>query len=142
MTPLLNVMLAGHDATVARVAEVAAGAGGAGAASLSLKAGAAAVLATGALVTGGQQIERVVHPSQRPAKTAAPKASSAAAKPAGASNAAITVPAAKPAADHGTGASSSSGPTHRQRRRGRDGDHAATANKGRREHGKTSSRRG
>jgi RNA polymerase sigma factor (sigma-70 family) len=61
-TPLLNLMLAGHDATVARVAEVAAGAGGAGAASLSLKAGAAAVLATGALVTGGPKVVDVVTP--------------------------------------------------------------------------------
>jgi RNA polymerase sigma factor (sigma-70 family) len=71
-TPLLNVMLAGHDATVARVAEVAAGAGGAGAASLSLKAGAAAVLATGALVTGGPKMVDVIapHHGAKPAVTA------------------------------------------------------------------------
>src|SRR5919199_357166 len=70
--PLLNVMVAGHDATVARVAEVAAGAGGAGAASLSLKAGAAAVLATGALVTGGPKMLDAVapHHGAKPAVTA------------------------------------------------------------------------
>jgi RNA polymerase sigma factor (sigma-70 family) len=70
--PLLNVMVAGHDATVARVAEVAAGAGGAGAASLSLKAGAAAVLATGALVTGGPKMVDVIapHHGAKPAVTA------------------------------------------------------------------------
>src|SRR3954462_7427703 len=62
--PILHSMMASAgDSTVARVAEVAAGAGGAGAASLSLKAGAAAVLATGALATGGPQVAHVVHPS-------------------------------------------------------------------------------
>ena len=70
--PLLHAMVASAgDSTVGRVAEVAAGAGGAGAASLSLKAGAAAVLATGALVTGGPQVAHVVHPSQRAPQSAA-----------------------------------------------------------------------
>src|SRR3954453_15977393 len=70
--PLLNMLMtSAGDSTVGRVAEVAAGAGGAGAASLSLKAGAAAVLATGALVTGGPQVAHVVHPSQRAPQQAA-----------------------------------------------------------------------
>src|SRR6185312_3241699 len=77
--PLLHAMVASAgDSTVGRVAEVAAGAGGAGAASLSLKAGAAAVLATGALVTGGPQVAHVVRPAEKPvtseAKVATPKA--------------------------------------------------------------------
>ena len=57
------------DATVARVAEVAAGAGGAGAASMSLKAGAAAVLATGAIATGGPKVADVVTPDSGRART-------------------------------------------------------------------------
>src|SRR3954464_4593076 len=69
--PLLHVLMtSAGDSTVARVAEVSAGAGGAGAASVSLKAGAAAILATGALVTGGPKVEHVVHPSQRPTQSA------------------------------------------------------------------------
>src|SRR3954453_428969 len=88
--PLLHAMVASAgDSTVGRVAEVAAGAGGAGAATLSLKAGAAAVLATGALVTGGPEIAHVVHPSQRPP---APVAKVSAA-PATASTSAGTPPA-------------------------------------------------
>src|SRR3954463_14415435 len=70
--PLLHAMLASAgDSTVARVAEVAAGAGGAGAATVSLKAGAAAVLATGALVTGGPEVARVVNPSEKPSTASA-----------------------------------------------------------------------
>src|SRR3954454_12624588 len=89
--PLLHAVVASAgDSTVARVAEVAAGAGGAGAASVSLKAGAAAILATGALVTGGPKVEQVVHPSQRPAAAAAPAAAAPHAKRA----AAVTKPAA------------------------------------------------
>src|SRR3954470_23890532 len=66
--PLLHSMLASAgDSTVARVAEVAAGAGGAGGPAGSLYAGAPAVLATGALVTGGPEVARVVHPSAKPA---------------------------------------------------------------------------
>ena len=69
--PALHLLLASSgDSTVARVAEVAAGAGSAGAASVSLKAGAAAVLATGALVTGGPQLAQVVHPADKPAVAA------------------------------------------------------------------------
>src|SRR6185295_18954230 len=80
--PLLHTLLASAgDSTVARVAEVAAGAGGAGAASLSLKAGAAAVLATGALVTGGPEIAHVVRPAEKPvpseAKVAPPATTAA-----------------------------------------------------------------
>ena len=78
--PLLHGLVAqAGDSTVGRVAELAAGAGGAGAASLSLKAGAAAVLATGALVTGGPQIAHVVHPSAK--SNAAPAAQLAARTP-------------------------------------------------------------
>jgi RNA polymerase sigma factor (sigma-70 family) len=70
--PVLHMLMASSgDSTVARVAEVAAGAGGAGAASVSLKAGAAAVIATGALVTGGPQLAHVVKPADRPAASAA-----------------------------------------------------------------------
>src|SRR3954471_21418941 len=69
--PLLNILMtSAGDSTVGRVAEVAAGAGGAGAASLSLKAGAAAVIATGALVTGGPQVAQVVSPPATPAQAA------------------------------------------------------------------------
>jgi RNA polymerase sigma factor (sigma-70 family) len=94
--PLLHTVVASAgDSTVARVAEVAAGAGGAGAATLSLKAGAAAVLATGALVTGGPEVARVVHPSHKPSE------SSAAASP--------TPLAPASAARHVEGASSPSG---------------------------------
>src|SRR3954470_18354993 len=121
--PLLHAVVASAgDSTVARVAEVAAGAGGAGAASLSLKAGAAAVLATGALVTGGTKIDHVAHPPQHPAKATVRHTPAPAPKPAttAATNAAAAVPAAKPAANHG-GASSSSGRTHKQRRRGHEG---------------------
>jgi RNA polymerase sigma factor (sigma-70 family) len=119
--PLLHVLMtSAGDSTVARVAEVAAGAGGAGAASLSLKAGAAAVLATGALVTGGPQVTHVVHPSQRPAAPAArasaaaapatpSPAPSVAASPAAATIAQQTQPASTP---------SSSGRSHKQHRRG------------------------
>ncbi len=68
--PLLHFMAtSGGDATVARVAEVAAGAGGAGAASMSLKAGAAAVLATGAIATGGPKVADVVTPDSGRAAT-------------------------------------------------------------------------
>src|SRR3954468_13946008 len=118
--PLLHALLASAgDSTVARVAEVAAGAGGAGAASLSLKAGAAAILATGALVTGGPKVEHVVHPSQRPWQPGAqPRSSPTPAAATAPANAAPTVAVPKPTAAHGTGASASSGQTHRQRRRG------------------------
>src|SRR3954447_3467766 len=91
--PLLHAMVASAgDSTVGRVAEVAAGAGGAGAASLSLKAGAAAVLATGALVTGGPKIERVVHPSQPAAQRSARGAASPKPGPAAATAAANAAP--------------------------------------------------
>src|SRR5829696_7736320 len=92
--PLLNAVVASAgDSTVARVAEVAAGAG---AASVSLKAGAAAVIATGALVTGGPEVANVVHPSAKPTR---PGAGSAA--PASPSSAAgggpLSTPAVAPA---------------------------------------------
>src|SRR3954468_14982129 len=143
--PLLHAVVASAgDSTVARVAEVAAGAGGAGAASVSLKAGAAAILATGALVTGGPKVEHVVHPSQRPSQPVAQTRSSP--KPAAATaaaNAAPTVAVPKPTADHGTGASSSSGPTHRQRRRGHgNASGGSSANKGRRKRSSDDDRRG
>src|SRR4051794_3933597 len=131
--PLLHAVVASAgDSTVGRVAEVAAGAGGAGAASVSLKAGAAAVLATGALVTGGPKIERVVHPSQPAAQPAAQRAPAAKA-PAASSSGGVAAAAAtpKPAAAHGTGASSSSGTTHRRRRHGHDGSGSTSAKKGR-----------
>src|SRR4051794_6816246 len=142
--PLLYAVVASAgDSTVARVAEVAAGAGGAGAASLSLKAGAAAVLATGALVTGGPKIERVVHPSQPAAQPAAQRS---AAPSAGASSNAGT-PLANPGLAQTTPASTSSssassGRTHKQRRGGRSADHSASANKGRRERSGDSHARG
>jgi RNA polymerase sigma factor (sigma-70 family) len=142
--PLLHAMVASAgDSTVARVAEVAAGAGGAGAASLSLKAGAAAVLATGALVTGGPKIERVVHPSQPAAQPAAQRSAPPAAT--GTSSNAGT-PLASPSLAQTTPAptrpASSSGRTHKQRRHGRDPDHSASANKGRREHAADTDGRG
>ena len=120
--PLLHAMVASAgDSTVGRVAEVAAGAGGAGAASLSLKAGAAAVLATGALVTGGPQVAHVVHPSQRASQPAAQSA----ARPGRHRRPLLRTrgrrsPVRRPAKPRRprTGASSSSGPTHKQRRRG------------------------
>jgi RNA polymerase sigma factor (sigma-70 family) len=140
--PLLHAMVASAgDSTVARVAEVAAGAGGAGAASLSLKAGAAAVLATGAIVTGGPQIEKVVHPSERPPEPAAAQRS--ASPPSTSAGPSVPMVAAPiPAADHATGASTTSGRTHRQGRRGSDGDHSGSSNKGRRKSGERSERRG
>jgi len=143
--PLLHAMVASAgDSTVGRVAEVAAGAGGAGAASLSLKAGAAAVLATGALVTGGPQVAHVVHPSQRAPQPAAQRVtSSASAQASPGTGPPLATPALAQTTPAATGASSSSGPTHRQRRRGRDADHsAATSNKGRREGAAEHKRRG
>jgi RNA polymerase sigma factor (sigma-70 family) len=142
--PLLHAMVASAgDSTVGRVAEVAAGAGGAGAASLSLKAGAAAVLATGALVTGGPQVAHVVHPSQRApepaAQRAAPAASTGRSSNAGTS---LATPALARTTPSTTATSSSSGPSHKQRRRGRDAGHNASANKGRREGAAEHSRRG
>jgi len=143
--PLLHAMVASAgDSTVGRVAEVAAGAGGAGAASLSLKAGAAAVLATGALVTGGPQVAHVVHPSQRAPEPAAhsvpPPASSQASPNTGTP---LANPGLAQTTPSTTGASSSSGRTHNQRRRGRDANHSgATSNKGRRERDTEHSRRG
>jgi RNA polymerase sigma factor (sigma-70 family) len=142
--PLLHAMVASAgDSTVGRVAEVAAGAGGAGAASLSLKAGAAAVLATGALVTGGPQVAHVVHPSQRAPESAAQRVTS----PGSTHTSQNTVtPLATPALAQTTPtttAASSGGPTHQQRRRGRDADHsAASSNKGRREGTAEHKRRG
>src|SRR4051812_20738333 len=62
--PLLNMLMtSAGDSTVRRVGEVAAGACGAGAASLSLKAGAAAGIATRALGTRAPEGGPVVHPS-------------------------------------------------------------------------------
>jgi RNA polymerase sigma factor (sigma-70 family) len=118
--PLLHAVVASAgDSTVARVAEVAAGAGGAGAASVSLKAGAAAVLATGALVTGGPKVAHVVHPSQRPSATAT-QASSSPSRPT--ASASVASPAAATAAaaktKHEQNAAASSGRSHRQRHRG------------------------
>src|SRR3954470_6942295 len=142
--PLLHAMVASAgDSTVGRVAEVAAGAGGAGAASLSLKAGAAAVLATGALVTGGPKVERVVHPAQPAAPAAARRAASAstgASSNAGTPLASPTVAQTTPASK--ASSSPSSGRTHRQRRRGPSADHSASANKGRRERSGDSDGRG
>src|SRR4051794_2967780 len=104
--PLLNMLMtSAGDSTVGRVAEVAAGAGGAGAASLSLKAGAAAVVATGALVTGGPKVVHVVHPSAR-----APQAAAQSARPVGAASAAAT---ATPASVVTTPAGTSGGSSHR-----------------------------
>src|SRR3954465_13464484 len=87
--PLLHAVVASAgDPTVRRAAEGAAGAGGAGAASLSLKAGAAAVLATGALVTGGPKMERVVPPAHQPAEPATAASAASAATSANSANAA------------------------------------------------------
>jgi RNA polymerase sigma factor (sigma-70 family) len=135
--PLLHSMVASAgDSTVARVAEVAAGAGGAGAASVSLKAGAAAVLATGALVTGGPEIAHVVRPAQkpeRPAATQAPApASSSSSSGASGSGASAAAPAGHDRSTAGARASSSAtshrrGRSHRQRRRGRDAGKSTSA---------------
>jgi RNA polymerase sigma factor (sigma-70 family) len=125
--PLLHVLMtSAGDSTVARVAEVAAGTGGAGAASLSLKAGAAAVLATGALVTGGPQVTHVVHPSQRPpvptARVSAAPATASASASVVASPAAATIAQPRPATKP-----SSSGRSHKQHRRGRSADKSAAS---------------
>src|SRR5215218_4467649 len=126
--PLLNVVVASAgDSTVARVAEVAAGAGGAGAASVSLKAGAAAVLATGALVTGGPEVAKVVHPSARPAEPADGSAAPASSSPGPGGGGPLATPAVAPAADR-SGSSSGSSSTKQaasdrgRRRRGRSDD--------------------
>src|SRR3954469_15197150 len=104
--PLLSMLMtSAGDSTVGRVAEVAAGAGGAGAASLSLKAGAAAVIATGALVTGAPKVVHVVHPSAR-----APQAGAQSARPTAAASAAAT---ATPASVVTTPAGTSGGASHR-----------------------------
>src|SRR4051794_20748199 len=84
--PLLTMLTSSAgDSTVGRVAEVAAGAGGAGAASLSLKAGAAAVIATGALLTRAPKGVHVVPPSAPAPQARAPSAppTAAASAPAG-----------------------------------------------------------
>ena len=132
--PLLNMLMASAgDSTVGRVAEVAAGAGGAGAASLSLKAGAAAVLATGALVTGAPKIAHVVHPSARVPEPAAQHVSPASSSGAAATPANIvTTPAGASGgpSHHTPSATTRSGPSHRhrsgtserRRRHGRDAD--------------------
>jgi RNA polymerase sigma factor (sigma-70 family) len=138
--PLLHTLMASAgDSTVARVAEVAAGAGGAGAASLSLKAGAAAVLATGALVTGGPKLEEVVERAPSPTASTAQRT-----KPAPSSTAAgggVTT-VSGPVADRekdasGSSSGSSSGRSHRQRRRGRDADRSGSSSSDRR-HGRSS----
>src|SRR4051795_13599860 len=138
--PLLNMLMtSAGDSTVGRVAEVAAGAGGAGAASLSLKAGAAAVVATGALVTGAPKVVHVVHPSAR-----APQAGAQSARPTAAASAAATATPASvvtpPAgtsggSSHRPPAASTPGSSHRhtggtsqdRRRRGRDADRSGSS---------------
>jgi RNA polymerase sigma factor (sigma-70 family) len=130
--PLIHALVASAgDSTVGRVAEVAAGAGGAGAASVSLKAGAAAVLATGALVTGGPELAKVVHPSQKPSepqtRAAAPAPTSTAARtPAAFTTPPATTAAARTPASSSAGASGS-GTTHKQWRRGRDEDSSSSS---------------
>src|SRR5215218_4087537 len=126
--PLLNVVVASAgDSTVARVAEVAAGAGGAGAASVSLKAGAAAVLATGALVTSGPEVAKVVHPSARPAEPADGSAAPASSSPGPGGGGPLATQAVGPAVDR-SGSSSRSSSTKQaasdrgRRRRGRSDD--------------------
>jgi RNA polymerase sigma factor (sigma-70 family) len=122
-TPLLHaLMTSAGDSTVGRVAEVAAGAGGAGAASLSLKAGAAAVLATGALVTGAPRIAHVVHPSARatePAAQGAPPSSTATVAPASVVTVTAGAPGATGPTEHHAAAaprgSPSSSSAHRSR---------------------------
>jgi RNA polymerase sigma factor (sigma-70 family) len=149
--PLLNAVVASAgDSTVARVAEVAAGAGGAGAASVSLKAGAAAVLATGALVTGGPEVAKVVHPAQKPSEPASGSASPLwpASGPGGGGS--FAAPAVAPAADKSgsSSGSSKSGPGqsgrgHRQKRKGADGDDSGPSeNSGRRRRAAADDRRG
>src|SRR3954462_1390780 len=111
LTPLslLNMLMTwAGDSTVGRVAEVAAGAGGAGAASLSLKAGAAAVIATGALVTGAPKVVHVVHPSAR-----APQAAAHSVRPAAAAPAPAAAATATPASVVTTPAGTSGGSSHR-----------------------------
>ena len=99
--PLLQLMMSGSgEATIARVAEVAAGAGGAGAASMSLKAGAAAVLATGAVATGGPKVADVVTPSKAGSDTAQATRSTTSPSPGtgvGGGGATLATPIAAPA---------------------------------------------
>src|SRR3954452_1853663 len=138
--PLLNMLMtSAGDSTVGRAAEVAAGAGGAGAASLSLKAGAAAVIATGALVTGAPKVVQVVHPSARAPQAAAQSArpAAAASAPAAATPASVvTTPAgtsggsshrAPAASTSGSSHRHSSGTSQRRRRRGRDADRGGSS---------------
>jgi RNA polymerase sigma factor (sigma-70 family) len=145
--PLIHALVASAgDSTVGRVAEVAAGAGGAGAASVSLKAGAAAVLATGALVTGGPELAKVVHPSQKPSepetRAAAPAPTSTAARtPAAFTTPPATTAAARTPASSPAGASGS-GTTHKQRRRGRDEDRSSSSHRSGRSGGESRRHRG
>ena len=150
--PVLHLLLASSgDSTVARVAEVAAGAGSAGAASVSLKAGAAAVLATGALVTGGPQLAHVVRPADKPAAAAASAPTTTASRSARASTIARVTPAvaaplaagAATSTPSGTGRSSSSstadhsGRSHRQRQRGHSEGKSGSSSSGK--HGSSGS---
>ncbi|MEA2321975.1 MAG: hypothetical protein QOD81_1825 [Solirubrobacteraceae bacterium] len=144
--PLLHAVAASAgDSTLQRVAEVAAGAGGAGAASLSLKAGAAAVLATGALVTGGPDVAHIVSPPARTApaspepQTAAPRSPSSG-PGGGASFASVTTGTRSgPSGASGTGAGSAGREARgeRRRRRGRDADRRGPSDRSGPRHGAT-----
>jgi RNA polymerase sigma factor (sigma-70 family) len=149
--PLLQWMLASTgDSTIQRVAEVAAGAGGAGPAAMSLKAGAAAVLATGALVTGGSEVAKVVTPEKAvqpsPALSATPL--SPASGPAGGANFTTTTIAAPtragpaPSAGSPTATTSESPRGDRRRRRGRSGEAERAGSSKRRPGGATSTDHG
>jgi RNA polymerase sigma factor (sigma-70 family) len=126
---LQSVLASAGDTTLQRVAEVAAGAGGAAAASMSLKAGAAAVLATGALVTGGSEVAKVVQPAETavepPAPQSATPVSPASGPGGGAAFATPTISAAPRAgprapATAGTSTTASSGPRREERQRRRE----------------------
>jgi RNA polymerase sigma factor (sigma-70 family) len=129
--PFLHALVASAgDSTVARVAEVAAGAGGAGAASVSLKAGAAAVLATGALLTGGPELAHVVHPSQKPPAPDVNAAAPATTSTGSTGAAAFAPPAVTPTrttSDPSSTGGRHSGTSHKQRRRGRDADRSGAS---------------
>jgi RNA polymerase sigma factor (sigma-70 family) len=141
--PLLHAVAASAgDSTLQRVAEVAAGAGGAGAASLSLKAGAAAVLATGALVSGAPQIAQVVSPPARTSPAVAEPQTPAALSPspgAGASFASVATGGRSGggASSGGAGIARRPAPGERRRRRGGDADRRGPPDRSGPRHGAT-----
>ncbi|MEA2270307.1 MAG: hypothetical protein QOC64_2917 [Solirubrobacteraceae bacterium] len=115
--PLLHAVVASAgESTVQRVAEVAAGAGAAGGAAGSLKAGAAAVIATGALVTAGPEMARVVSPPNAPAAATEPQTSPPLSPSSGPGGGGAFTTTALPERRSGPGASTAPSEPRRERR--------------------------